>query len=96
MRILPGPLSFILVGRQTYPEREKTTEIGPLSRIGGPTEPSSFHVTRQIEIWVAARIGARSEHRVSRAKQVASPARSFWVGECGSVADLHKESLVGW
>jgi hypothetical protein len=22
--------------------------------------------------------------------------RSFWVGECGSVADLYEESLVGW
>lgn len=24
------------------------------------------------------------------------PVSGFWLGECGSVTDLYKESLVGW
>jgi hypothetical protein len=34
VRILPDPLKWFLVGRQTYPEREKKRPLGALSRIG--------------------------------------------------------------
>lgn len=31
VRILPGPLKWFLVGRQTYPEREKKRPLGCLA-----------------------------------------------------------------
>jgi hypothetical protein len=34
VKILPDPLKWFLVGRQTYPEREKKRPLGALSRIG--------------------------------------------------------------